>query len=47
MLKHGAATQSKDADAETRSSCMVRGQDAEQELSLSSDAETQWRLPRC
>ena len=26
MLKHGAATQSKDADAETRSSCMVRGQ---------------------
>ena len=25
MLKHGAATQSKDADAETRSSYMVRG----------------------
>jgi hypothetical protein len=26
MLKHGATTRSKDADAETRSSCMVRGQ---------------------
>jgi hypothetical protein len=46
-LKHGAA-KSEVAYAKTLSSYMVRGRRCwNTELSLSSDAETQWRLPRC
>jgi hypothetical protein len=40
MLKHGAATQSEDAYAETRSSYMVRGRRCRNtELSLSSEIQ--------
>ena len=44
MLKHGAATQSKDAYAETRSSCMVRGRRCWNRAitKIRTDAETQW-----